>query len=98
MIDYWDDGASVVNRTNSSVRGDSDYMREREESSRVGGRTSEYESRYDIDKWLCDSLWNGINSGRVDELRMFAVLIRIIIVVGSRIGIFGSIFAMIYRE
>ena len=49
MIDYWDDGASVVNRTNSSVRGDSDYMRERE-SSRVGGRTSEYESRYDIDK------------------------------------------------
>jgi hypothetical protein len=43
MIDYWNDGASEVNRTNSSVREDSDYFRE---SSQVG-RGSEYESRYD---------------------------------------------------
>ena len=44
MVDYWNDGASEVNRTNSSVRGDSDYFRE--PSSRMG-RTSDYESRYE---------------------------------------------------
>ena len=38
MVDYWNDGASEVNRTNSSVREDSDYFRE---SSQVG-RGSEY--------------------------------------------------------